>query len=368
MNRSVFLPLALLSLVSLAGCTATPLPPTPPVAVSPANASPSQWRTTERVVVITDASGTMYAAETFPEAKALTQSFIASMPDPGHPAADPRYEAGVVGFGGDDCVVAPVAAFDRATLSSTADQIEVMGAIDRRGGETPIYRVLAELQNSVAADQRRTAIVLFSDGGADFPEVSLANARALTEANPQLCFHSVQVGADPEGKMFLESLAGLSTCGSYRTATTLGDAAAIAAFSTAVFMENAPPPPVAASPAPRGADPCAVRVAFGGVNFEFNKAAIRTDAKPVLDKWSDRLAECPTVNLKIEGHTDSVGAEAYNDGLSERRAQAVRDYLVGRRIDAGRLNPVGRGETRPVATSNTAEGRAENRRVEIIAQ
>jgi OOP family OmpA-OmpF porin len=111
-----------------------------------------------------------------------------------------------------------------------------------------------------------------------------------------------------------------------------------------------------------------VRVAFGGVNFDFNKATIRSEAGPVLNQWSERLSGCPEVALQIEGHTDATGPEAYNQVLSERRANSVRDYLVSRGIDASRLNPVGRGETRPVASNSTREGRGENRRVEIIAQ
>lgn len=129
-----------------------------------------------------------------------------------------------------------------------------------------------------------------------------------------------------------------------------------------------PPPAPAPEPAPSGPDPCQERVAFGGVNFDFNKATIRSEAQGVLDQWAGRLAQCEDVALQIEGHTDSVGPEAYNQTLSERRANSVRDYMVGRGITAGRLNAVGRGETRPVASNSTADGRAQNRRVEIIAQ
>lgn len=129
-----------------------------------------------------------------------------------------------------------------------------------------------------------------------------------------------------------------------------------------------PPPPPQAAPEPEGPDPCEVRVAFGGVNFDFNKATIRPEAGPVLDKWADRLKTCPNVALQIEGHTDSVGPEEYNQGLSERRANSVRDFMVAAGIDASRLNAVGYGETRPVASNSTRDGRAENRRVEIIAQ
>ncbi len=368
MLRSSLLWIGLLSVPVWLGCTAKPLPPKTPIAVQPAPAPRGEWRTTEQVIVITDASGTMYAAETFPEAKALTQSFIAAMPDARQRAATPRYEAGVVGFGGKDRVTAPVASFDRQTLATTADQIEIMGSIDGRGGETPLYMVFEEVADSIAPDSRRTAIVIFSDGIADFPEVTLASAEALAKSKGNLCYHGVQVGDDPEGTAFLQRLVGLTPCGSFRSASTLSDAGNIGQFSRVVFMESAPPLPAVSAPPPTGADPCKIRVSFGGVNFDFNKASLRPEAGPVLEKWSERLSECPSVALQIEGNTDSTGPEVYNMGLSERRALTVRDYLVGEGIGADRLNPVGRGENYPVATNSTPEGRAENRRVEIIAQ
>lgn len=133
------------------------------------------------------------------------------------------------------------------------------------------------------------------------------------------------------------------------------------------------PPPPAPAPEPEpepaaGPDPCTERVAFGGVNFDFNKATIVAAATPVLEQWAGRLAQCGDVGLQIEGHTDSVGPEAYNQTLSERRANSVKDFLVSQGIDAGRVNAVGYGETRPLTGNADADGRAQNRRVEIVAQ
>jgi OOP family OmpA-OmpF porin len=67
----------------------------------------------------------------------------------------------------------------------------------------------------------------------------------------------------------------------------------------------------------------------------------------------------------VGGHTDSVGTDAYNQGLSERRAMAVKDYLVGKGVDGSRLSSMGYGESSPVASNDTADGRALNRRVEL---
>ena len=75
-----------------------------------------------------------------------------------------------------------------------------------------------------------------------------------------------------------------------------------------------------------------------------------------------------SLRVSVEGHTDSIGSDAYNQRLSERRAKAVRDYMVEQGIDTDRIATHGWGEAKPVATNKTEEGRAQNGRVEIIAQ
>jgi outer membrane protein OmpA-like peptidoglycan-associated protein len=103
------------------------------------------------------------------------------------------------------------------------------------------------------------------------------------------------------------------------------------------------------------------------VNFDFDKSVIREGDKEKLKKAVDFVKKYPGLKIKIEGHTDYIGTEKYNQGLSERRAGAVMKYLVkGGGIDGKRLTAVGYGESKPVASNKTNEGRAENRRVEIL--
>jgi OmpA-OmpF porin, OOP family len=103
------------------------------------------------------------------------------------------------------------------------------------------------------------------------------------------------------------------------------------------------------------------------VNFDFDKSVIREDDKAKLKKAIDFVKKYPGFKIKIEGHTDYIGTEKYNQGLSERRAGAVMKYLVkGGGIDGKRLTAVGYGESKPVASNKTNEGRAKNRRVEIL--
>jgi len=128
-----------------------------------------------------------------------------------------------------------------------------------------------------------------------------------------------------------------------------------------VAPEPAPPPPPP-SPPP---EPPKIIHTFRGVNFDFDKATIKPESEPILDEGVAVLSKYPDVNVIVVGHTDSIGSEAYNQKLSERRAEAVRDFLVGHGVSASRLSTEGRGESEPVASNDTKEGRYQNRRVEL---
>lgn len=105
--------------------------------------------------------------------------------------------------------------------------------------------------------------------------------------------------------------------------------------------------------------------------FGFDSAALTDDARAVIDERVQTLRGRArlTSKMRIEGHTDSVGPAEYNQRLSERRAQAVADYILSQayRLSAADIEVVGMGETQPVASNETAEGRAENRRVVLFA-
>jgi len=107
------------------------------------------------------------------------------------------------------------------------------------------------------------------------------------------------------------------------------------------------------------------KIVLRGVNFDFDKSNIRPDAAAVLDEAVRILSENTAVAITVEGHTDAVGSDAYNLALGKRRANAVRDYLARHGIDDSRLTTATFGEKKPVATNDSADGRAQNRRVEL---
>jgi OOP family OmpA-OmpF porin len=99
---------------------------------------------------------------------------------------------------------------------------------------------------------------------------------------------------------------------------------------------------------------------------DFNRSKIRADSLALVEEAATTLKEHKDLAVAVEGYSDAKGSEIYNQKLSLRRARAVRDYLVGLGVDDGRILVVGKGASHPIATNATPEGRAQNRRVELV--
>jgi OOP family OmpA-OmpF porin len=295
-------------------------------------------------------------AETFPHVKALAQSFVKAMPE-GNTRAKVagNYDATLIGFGGEDRIVSPLAPFNRSALSSKADSLRILGDLHGYGGETPFRNVFAEVQEALETKTGNAAVVIFSDGLPDVESEAMDAAKALVESHSgDVCFHTVHVGENEDGSRFLGAVSALTQCGSTRHVANVWDASALMKFTHAVFAGEAGAP-----------DACAGRIVLRGVEFAFNRAELTGTSSVILDVAVEQLERCPNIPMEIDGHTDSVGAEAYNQGLGQRRAEAVRRYLVSKGLRSSRLTARSYGESRPVASNDTEEGRQTNRRVEL---
>lgn len=104
------------------------------------------------------------------------------------------------------------------------------------------------------------------------------------------------------------------------------------------------------------------------INFETGKSDIKAESEPIIEQIAEMLKKNPSLKVSIEGHTDNVGAEKSNQVLSESRAKSVVEALVAKGINANRLASKGWGQSKPVADNQTEDGRAKNRRVEIVKQ
>lgn len=102
------------------------------------------------------------------------------------------------------------------------------------------------------------------------------------------------------------------------------------------------------------------------VLFDFDQSGLKSEAKNSLNELATVLKKYPDTNIEIQGHTDNKGSDAYNESLSQRRANAVMMYLVDRGIQTSRMTPKPMGENHPKYTNDTEEGRSQNRRVEFL--
>jgi OOP family OmpA-OmpF porin len=109
-------------------------------------------------------------------------------------------------------------------------------------------------------------------------------------------------------------------------------------------------------------------LAKGRIRFVSGRATIDMDSAGLLDRLIETALRCPSVNIEIAGHTDGDGEDGFNQGLSEKRAQAVAEYLVKVGLPADRFTAVGYGSTQPVASNDTDEGKAQNRRIDFVVR
>jgi OOP family OmpA-OmpF porin len=368
---------------SLFACASTPAPQ--PVDVSKIKPGSSE-RVIDQVVILLDTSGSIDVSDQFPHERALLQSFVGAMPDG-------SYEVDAIAFGGVDREVYD-ANFDRGALASYAENVEYLS------DGTPLHTVLGEVKSRLDGKQSNASVIVITDGlpsdviGRDIsPDLSLDAARELTAGYAgDLCIHTVQVGDDPAGAAFLGQLASASPCGTSRAASSLTDASSIQSFGRTALLTDlpavaTPPPTVVAAPVrsidddrdgvANSSDECPRTPQGATVDargcwvipelyFQLDSAEFEPTTQEALDrKVVPVLRQNPGVNVRIDGYTDSSGSAAYNLQLSERRAKAVRSYLISQGVDADRLETQGFGEANPLYPNDTAEGRKLNRRTEI---
>ena len=188
--------------------------------------------------------------------------------------------------------------------------------------------------------------------------VALAAGSAFANVTPNLQDSQGAAVKDGSGACVVTSGQVLPECAGPRPAPAPAPARPAAPAAPA-----APAPAPAARPAPAPVRQTAVIQA--DALFDFDKSVLRPDGKKNID---DALAKLRGTDLEMviaTGHTDAIGSDAYNQRLSERRAAAVKDYLVSKGIPASKITTIGKGKSQPVATNKTAEGRQKNRRVDI---
>ncbi len=221
-------------------------------------------------------------------------------------------------------------------------------------------RPLASAINAAAADLEdfsgTSALVIVSDGSWNWHDAPDAVREVKTRMGDNLCVYTVWVGDVVGTHKMLEKVAMAGGCGFAENGAVLTDQKALATYVEKVLLTRKPAPLVVEEP-PKA-------VAFN-LFFGFDLSAIVDKMVGALVQAKDYLIENPSKDFVISGHADETGSEAYNQGLSERRAASVTNWLTGNGINADRLESAGYGETQPREDNSTLEGRRLNRRVEI---
>ena len=250
---------------------------------------------------------------------------------------------------------------------------------------TPLSEGLKALEPTLKGASGRNAVIIVSDGQENVGTDSLKAAAALSEKY-NVCFHTISFADTVNGNQkLLDDITALKPCGVGVSAAQLADDAALKKFVKDVFYDSAAVDPCALDDDGDGVGNCVdkcpdtvkgLAVDSNGcpipdvvrlmVNFDFDKSNVKPEYHQVLADFAAYMKKQQSFTVvEIAGHTDSVGSDAYNLKLSDRRAKSVRDYLVKNfGLDEKLFSSKGYGETKPIATNDTEAGRAQNRRIE----
>lgn len=256
-------------------------------------------------------------------------------------------------------VQCPPKTFSQTGVQAAADAVPTDYDIFNR--KTPLGNGLMDIDPVIAGFSGKTALIIFTDGDSNIGADPVAQAKALyAKYGDKLCIHVVSYADTARGQMIIDEIRALSSCTVVADAASLMAPGAMDAYAKEVFYtEGAAPAPVV---------PMAKETITFSLHFGFDKYEITDEMIPVLEQAKMILDEDAKATYEIAGHTDSTGAEAYNQGLSERRAASVKNWLVANGVSASRLEAKGYGENNPKYDNNTKEGRKLNRRVEILTK
>ncbi|HWR02493.1 MAG TPA: OmpA family protein [Humidesulfovibrio sp.] len=330
-------------------------------------AAPSQAETlrpkVDNFILLFDHSGSMVL--TSPDwselklkmAKELGVKMTSEIPELG-------YKSGVNTFAPSATQLAPTI-FRRSAVIPAIESIDTK--YDPYGRITPLGFGLDKIDPVIGSMSGRTALIIFTDGDSNFGSEPVAEAQALYNKYPNLCIHIVSYADKAHGKEVVAQIRALKGCSVAGDPKAMASEPGMRQFVRDVFYTVVPDE----APAPRAMAPAAVvasgaceSITFGNLNFAFDKYLITKEMEPALEQASSLLKDSSCKSFTITGHTDSVGTDAYNQKLSERRANSVAKWIMQKGY-SGQLNIVGKGKSVPKFDNKTSDGRYLNRRVEI---
>ena len=269
--------------------------------------------------------------------------------------------AGMRIFGFENGLVYGISKYNKEALGSAVN------SLGKTGGVTPIASAVVNSTADLSNMSGNAAVIIFSDGldtEGSSPAVAVAEMKEMYGDN--VCVYTVLIGEDAKGKMTMDEMADAGKCGYATDFKTIGKSQGMSKFVTDVFLAKVMRKP---APAPVMKKPVEKISISLFIEFDFDKDVIRPQNYDDVKKIADSMKKYSEANVLLEGHTDNEGTELYNMGLSRRRAESVKRYLVEKfNVDASRISTLGYGQSNPISTNGTPAGQQKNRRVVAIIE
>ena len=310
-------------------------------------------RTADNVIVLVDASSSMdathrkYKKSNYEMEKQALDAGNMRLPDLG-------YNLGVYTFSPSWKEIYPMQKFDRAKLAEAMKQMPA-----KPSGRTPLVGGLEKLEGVLKGLSGRTVVYIFSDGGYEqAPGKDPGNKTAELARKYNVCFVVVSYAEDPDGIKRVKDMGKANAC-----ARVIPFDAYITnpyyATGLLYYMKTGTSVETTSKKKIKG-------IKISDIRFDYDKFELTPQEKDELNQLGKFLQANPQAFAAVQGYCDNRGAPEYNLELSRRRAEAVADYLMKNfKLDPGRVAVMWYGEGNPVASNDTAEGRAKNRRVEV---
>lgn len=380
---------ASLAALFLTGCSSVPVNPVGSFQAKDLNellTSGQYQQKTDNFYVINDSSSSMgedyegpaYASAPEPIKLAVEKEILSRM---NQTIPDLKMTSGIRSFGFLNCtdwdrtkLNMPISTYSKPSFSAGIDTLTCAS------GNTPMSDPIEAAASDLASTSGQIAVLILSDGHPTDVSPIPAMEALKQQYGDRLCVYSVWVGNknEEQGKLLMNSLSDKAGCG-YRTdAETVATPEGMAEFVKNVFLKPAAPTCETMDSDGDGVNDCNDKCpdtpkgahvdetgcwAYRGVLFDTDKWNIKPEFAPMLENAANVMETNPGLTVRIEGHTDSRASEAHNQRLSERRADSVKRYLVDHGVEGSRMDTIGYGESRPIDTNDTPEGRYNNRRV-----
>ena len=271
------------------------------------------------------------------------------------------------------------------------------------GGHSPAGLAIGATSEILGSTEGKSAVIVISDGEKLNDDPLMKVKTLKSQFGDRTCLYTIWVGSKTESKEFMDEIASEMGCGFSVTADDVATSEGMADFVKKVFFardsdgDGVPDDEDECPGTPPGIEVDAVGCAgdsdgdgvtddidvcmntpkgaivddrgcwvVKGVKFDYKKWDVKPQFNSNLDNIIDILKNTLDLKIRVEGHTDNIGSEKYNLGLSKKRAESIKAYLVKKGIDESRITSTGHGLSKPIADNVTKEGRALNRRAELI--